>query len=201
MKKFGFSILFLALSFSACTKKEEPAASSPVVQEPEAPVAESAAENIEPSNEPEDSGAAEPMAGAEPQAVESTQEPKPADAGAKRAPRVRTGLEVDRSLINQRVDTYQNDMAAFDEKLKKFLEVNERFKGEAPDYEIDFDLAKEAFDEERARFESLIANPLESPTRIQWENQERQWASEWMNLIRSFNDIEALYEKQYQGLK
>lgn len=201
MKNFSFIALFLALSFSACTKKEEPAASSPVVQEPEAPAPEVATENPEPSNEPEDSAAAEPMGDTAPQAVESDQEPKPTDAGVKREPRARTGLEVDRSLINQRVDTYQNDMAAFDKKLKKFLEVNERFKGEAPDYEIDFDLAKEAFDEERARFESLIANPLESPTRIQWENQERQWAREWITVIRSFNDIEALYEKQYQGLK
>lgn len=201
MKKFGFSILFLALSFSACTKKEEPAASSPMVQESEAPAAEAGSESIDSSNEPLDSVAAEPMGGAESQAVEGVEEPKPAESVLKKTPSKKTGLEVDPKIINQRVDTYQNDLAAFDKKLKKFLEVNERFKGEAPDYEIDFDLAKEAFDEERARFDSLITNPLESPTRIQWESQERQWASEWMNVIRSFNDLEALYEKQYQGLK
>jgi uncharacterized coiled-coil DUF342 family protein len=194
---FFVSICFV-LSFAACTKKEEKKPQSTAGSEAQAVQTLSEDSSIDRSGA---MGEGRDLANApNDEDSESLEEARLAEEKAA-AVRSRTGLEVDEEIIRQRIETYERDLMSFETKLKRFLEVNDRFRGEAPDYEREFGVFREAFEDERKKFKGMISRPLRGPTRLQWERQERQWADDWRSLIRSFNDLEALYDKQYQGLK
>lgn len=185
---------FVFLPNLACSKKDkeqkQEESSNAATSNPQIPEFEEENEWIEESQSYQEPESLEvPTAKSEP--IKSSK----SEAPAKPKP------SVDPQLINQRIDTYRKDIAAYDAKLKKYQEVQNKFGGDDSEFDLKFSESVQVYEEEKTRFEELLKSLRENPSLIQWENKQREWADEWRHVVRSFNDLEALYEKQYEGLK